>query len=317
MRDPVPRDASASKGWQDHLASGYLSPTSTTPQPRRHSLRIQPSPSQSPRPTLLVLFDIKQFRVMVRNVQASGSSRNMIQSTPPTAWSERRWISIPATIVYGNEANGQKVEWLIGLLESPNDFYGDVRKLAEEQLRALCPRPTSIQVVSDFLRTALNYIKEQYWLSGIECDYVFLLPSHWREREISAYSASIVSAGIRSKKFRHEMDARAWYIARNPTFPSRKWSVVILSREEFMLPPANVVQSSQGITRVLVSLLIWRHHSPIKCTAVYSVLGPKLLRQQGNRVFMTLSSLLIWFNNWTGKGSSISQSRVQSPGSMD
>ena len=133
----------------------------------------------------------------------------------------------------------------------------------------------------------------------------------------SAYSASIVSAGIRSKKFRHETDARAWYIARNPTFPSRKWSVVILSREEFMLPPANVVQSSQGITWVLVSLLIWRHHSPIKRTAVYSMLGPKLLREQGNRVFMTLSSLLIWFNNWTGKGSSISQSRVQSPGSMD
>ena len=58
-------------------------------------------------------------------------------------------------------------------------------------------------------------------------------------------------------------------------------------------------------------------HSLTKQTATYSGLGPKRLRQEGNKIFMTLTSLLIWFNNWTGKGSTISQSRVQSPGLMD
>ena len=184
---------------------------------------------QSLRPTAILIFDITTFRALFRHVTSSFPENR--GSTTSDPWSTRGWLSIPATFTCRNGGHSQSISSVRGLLEPPNGPHKSERILAQQQLQDLNPRQTSNQVLSAFLRDALNTLKAKASLTGLEFEYMFVLPSHWSQREISAYNAAIISAEIKNKRLCPEMYARAWYVARNLTFPSRKWCVLIIPQD--------------------------------------------------------------------------------------
>jgi hypothetical protein len=200
---------------------------STNVQTSVNSVNASPVPSF--RPTAILIFDITTFRILFRI--PSSPTGNRSPTTMSDSWSTQGWFSHSTTFAYPNGGHSRGISSVRGFLEPPDGPYESVRIHTQEQLQSLNPPRTSNQVLSEFLRHSLNTIKAKACLIGVECEYMFILPTHWSHREISAYNTAIVSAEITNKKLCPEMYVRAWYVARNPAWRFHKWCVLIIPQD--------------------------------------------------------------------------------------
>jgi hypothetical protein len=114
-----------------------------------------------------------------------------------------KWKLFPSKIAYdgsqtvwGNDVkptHEHRIENLRTLLECQNNSA--IAGQARAQLNALSRSLSAIDIISEYLRFALAYLKNTSMLDGV-IKHTFILPSHWKEREVDSYLKAIRKLNI-------------------------------------------------------------------------------------------------------------------------
>ena len=145
--------------------------------------------------------------------------------------------NLPAVIAYadkqilwGFEAVGhqRQISNLRGLLEDDGRSNKDSRL---KQLSLSSGGKDAIQVIGDFLSCALEYIVRRNALDLELCQYIFVIPSSWGERETGSYAKAITHAvPIQCVTFCRGIEAGIfWMIRKLRTASQRRGRLAMLS----------------------------------------------------------------------------------------
>src|SRR5277367_3151808 len=243
----VPTYSTEAKGWTKHLATSVTQPpavqsitrrcsagtsftvqsvprSSSQPVTRSASVDYSPAAGQSLPAFMTVILDFQSLRIKVRD---SASSDSVFF----TEWPGSPGEALPAVIAYDVE----RIVWGIEAVAHPNriENLGQLMESKSAKGQLIGQRKSSSQVLGDFFDCVFGHVSTIKSLKKELCQYTFVIPTHWDDRQMGRYAKAINFAVNEpdSISFIKTIEAAAVGLIRNLRLGSQRKGVVLIESE--------------------------------------------------------------------------------------